>query len=147
MAPQWVEVARLDYLGIVEVCREIVIAEYLDARDVRSQEWGSVGSATAAMVLNGLGFVNRRPYLASQFFKTKPVAHLLGPAIMAEDLNDECLGRTLNWLYAHDLTALFAGIAMQARQRLGLSARALLQAPSGRAGRSSQSLHPTGVSA
>jgi transposase len=84
-----------------------------------------VGSATVAMVLNGLGFANRRLYLVSQFFKTKPVAHLLGPAITAEDLNDGCLGRTLDWLYAHDPTALFAGIATQARQRLGLSAREL----------------------
>jgi transposase len=70
-----------------------------------------VGTATVAMVLHGLGFANRRLYLVCHFFKTKPVAHLLGPGITAEDLNDECLGRTLDWLYAHDPTALFAGIA------------------------------------
>src|SRR5262245_50195590 len=39
--------------------------------------------------------------------------------------SDECLGRTLDWLYVHDPTALFAGIATQPRQRLGLSAREL----------------------
>src|SRR5262249_252217 len=39
--------------------------------------------------------------------------------------SDECLGRTLDWLHAQDATALFAGIATQARQRLGLSAREL----------------------
>ncbi len=39
--------------------------------------------------------------------------------------SDECLGRTLDWLYAHDPTSLFAGIATQARRRLGLSAREL----------------------
>jgi transposase len=126
MAPQGIEIARLDHLGIVGgVCREIGLADYLDARDTHTHERVSVGTATVAMVLNGLGFANRRLYLVSQFFKTKPVAHLLGPGIMAEDLNDECLGRTLDWLYAHDPTALFAGIATQARQRLGLSAREL----------------------
>jgi transposase len=126
MAAPGIEIARLDHLGIVAgVCREIGIAEYLDARDTQTHERVRVGSATVAMVLNGLGFANRRLYLVSQFFKTKPVAHLLGPGIMAEDLNDECLGRTLDWLYAHDPTALFAGIATQARQRLGLSAREL----------------------
>ena len=36
-------------------------------------------------------------------------------------LNDDCLGRTLDWLYAHDPTKLFAGIASQARQAFGIS--------------------------
>jgi hypothetical protein len=38
-------------------------------------------------------------------------------------LNDDCLGRTLDWLYAHDPTKLFAGIASQARQVFGISVR------------------------
>lgn len=38
-------------------------------------------------------------------------------------LNDDCLGRTLDWLYAHDPTRLCAGIASQARQVFGISAR------------------------
>ncbi len=83
----------------------------------------SVGTATVAMILNGLGFSNRRLYLVSQFFATKPVEHLLGPGITAERLHDDCLGRTLDWLYAHDPTTLFAGIARQARQRFGVAAR------------------------
>ena len=37
-------------------------------------------------------------------------------------LNDDCLGRTLDWLYAHDLTRLFAGIASRARQIFGITA-------------------------
>jgi transposase len=126
MGPQAIEIARLDHLGIVAgVCQEIGLADYLDARDTHTHERVSVGTATVAMVLNGLGFANHRLYLVSQFFKTKPVAHLLGPGITAEDLNDECLGRTLDWLYAQDPTALFAGIATQARRRLGLAAREL----------------------
>jgi hypothetical protein len=38
-------------------------------------------------------------------------------------LHDDCLGRTLDWLYEHDPTALFAGLARQARQRFGIAAR------------------------
>ena len=115
---------RLDHLGIVAgVCREIGLAEWLDAQDVQSQERVGVGTATVAMILNGLGFSNRRLYLVSQFFATKPVEHLLGAGITAEQLHDDCLGRTLDWLYAHDPTALFAGIARQARQRFGISTR------------------------
>jgi transposase len=119
-----VRVERLDHLGIVAgICREIGLAEYLDALAGPRQQQVSVGTATVAMILNGLGFSNRRLYLVSQFFATKPVEHLLGPGITAEMLHDDCLGRTLDWLYAHDPTALFAGIARQARQRFGIAAR------------------------
>jgi transposase len=115
---------RLDHLGIVAgVCREIGLAEWLDAQDTQSHERVSVGTATVAMILNGLGFSNRRLYLVPQFFATKAVERLLGPGITAEDLNDDCLGRALDWLYAHDATTLFAGIALRARRAFGIRAR------------------------
>src|SRR5437868_11192149 len=83
----------------------------------------SVGTATVAMILNGLGFSNRQLYLVPQYFANKPVEHLLGAGISADMLNDDCLGRTLDWLYAHDPTKLFAGIASRARQIFGIAAR------------------------
>jgi transposase len=114
---------RLDHLGIVAgVCREIGLAEWLDAQEPEKRQQVSVGTATTAMVLNGLGFSNRQLYLVSQFFANKPIEHLLGPGISAEMLNDDCLGRTLDWLYEHDLTKLFAGIASRARRILGIKA-------------------------
>src|SRR5205809_6269582 len=114
---------RLDHLGIVAgVCKEIGLASLLDAQEPEKRQQVSVGTATVAMVLNGLGFSNRQLYLVPQFFANKPVEHLLGPGIIAEMLNDDCLGRTLDWLYAHDPTKLFAGIANQARQVFGISA-------------------------
>src|SRR5260370_13910855 len=92
---------------------------------MKDQEQGnrqrvSVGTATTAMVLNGLGFSNRRLYLVPQFYADKPVEHLLGSGILAEDLNDDCLGRTLDWLYDHDVTRLFAGLALRARRSFGI---------------------------
>src|SRR5579862_1156511 len=115
---------RLDHLGIVAgVCQEIGLAEYLDRLDTSYHARVSVGTATVAMILNGLGFSNRRLYLVPQFFANKPVETLLGPGVTAEELNDECLGRALDWLYTHDPTALFAGLAAQARQRFGIAAR------------------------
>lgn len=126
MAATGYQTERLDHLGIVaEVCREIGVAGYVDALDEQQHERVSVGTATVAMVLNGLGFSNRRLYLVPQFFANKPVAHLLGPGIEAEDLNDDCLGRALDWLYAHDPTTLFAGIATQARRAFDIQARQL----------------------
>jgi transposase len=114
---------RLDHLGIVAgVCQEIGLAAWLDAQDPGNRQQVSVGTATVAMILNGLGFSNRQLYLVPQYFANKPVEHLLGAGIKAEMLNDDCLGRTLDWLYAHDPTKLFAGIANQARQVFGISA-------------------------
>jgi transposase len=75
------------------------------------------------MILNGLGESLRQLYLVPQYFANKPVEHLLGAGISADMLNDDCLGRTLDWFYAHDPTKLFAGIASQARQVFGISAR------------------------
>jgi len=103
-------VERLDHLGIVAgACLGIGSAAYLDALASPSRQQVSVGTATvatAAMVLNELGFSNRRLYFVPQFFATKPVEHLLGAGITAEQLHDGRLGRTLDWLYAHDPTAL-----------------------------------------
>ncbi len=67
------------------------MAAYLDAQEPNMQRQVSVGTATVALLLNGLGFSNRRLYLVSQFFEHKPIEHLLGPGIQAEDLNDDCL--------------------------------------------------------
>jgi transposase len=115
---------RLDHLGVVAgVCEEIGLAAYLDQLAGETKHHVSMGTATVAMILNGVGFSNRRLYLVPQFFANKPVEHLLGPGIEAADLNDDCLDRTLDWLYAQDPTQVFAGIATQARKIFGVSAR------------------------
>src|SRR5229473_1690290 len=94
---------RLDHLGIVAgVCQEIGLAAWLDAQDPGNRQQVSVGTATVAMILNGLGFSNRQLYLVPQYFANKPVEHLLGAGISAQMLNDDCLGRTLDWLYPRD---------------------------------------------
>lgn len=118
MVPRFV-VEHLNHLGIVaEICREIGVAEWLDQQDPTKRQQLSVGTATVALVLNGLGFSNRQLYLVPQFFADKPAGHLLGPEVRAADLNDDCLGRTLDWLYAHDVTMLFAGLALRALRAL-----------------------------
>jgi transposase len=120
MAPHFV-VEHLNHLGsVAAVCREIGVADWLDQQAPGHRQQVSVGTATVALVLNGLGFSNRQLYLVPPFFADKPVEHLLGPGILAEDLNDDCLGRTLDWLSAHDVTRLFAGLALRARHTFGI---------------------------
>jgi len=119
-------VERLDHLGIVGgVCQKIGLVEYFDGLDEREHARGSLGQAVLAMVLNELGFSNRRLYLVPQFFTHKPVERLLGLGITAEDVNNDCLGHALDWLTAYDLTALFVGLAYQARRRFAVAAEAV----------------------
>ena len=69
---------QLGHLGIVAgVCQEIGLAAWLDAQDPTNRQQVSGGTATVAMILNGLGFSNRQLYLVPQFFANKPVEHLL----------------------------------------------------------------------
>ena len=50
------ESERLDHLGIVAgVCQELGVAAYLDAQEPNVQRQVSIGTATVAMILNGLG--------------------------------------------------------------------------------------------
>ncbi len=47
---------RLDHLGIVAgVCQEIGLAAWLNAQEPTNRHQVSVGIATVAMILNGLG--------------------------------------------------------------------------------------------
>jgi transposase len=125
MATRYV-VEHLNHLGMVaEVCREIGVAAWLDQQEPGNRQRVSVGAATVALVLNGLGFSNRQLYLVPQFFADKPVEHLLGPGVTADALNDDCLGRTLDWLYEHDVTRLFAGLALRARRAFGVTVERL----------------------
>ena len=76
---------RLDHLGIVAgVCREAGRAQWLDERAGDQRRSVSIGTATVAMILNGLGFSNRQLYLVPQYFENKPVEHLLGEGITAD---------------------------------------------------------------
>jgi hypothetical protein len=64
---------RLDHLGVVAgVCEEIGLAAYLDRLAGESKHHVSMGTATVAMILNGLGFSHRRLYLVPQFFAGHP---------------------------------------------------------------------------
>ena len=102
-----------DELGIGDLVDELVPQDF-------SQRNVSVGRALKAMVLNGLGFANRRLYLMPEFFRNKPTERLVGAGIRPEHLNDDALGKALDTLYAFGLTELYRSIASRAAERLGL---------------------------
>src|SRR5262245_3839951 len=88
---------QLDHLGIVAgICQEIDLIGQIDQIVGATGRKVSVGQAIQAMVLNGLGFVNRPLYLTPEFYGNKPVEVLIGAGLRAEDLNDDSLGRALD---------------------------------------------------
>ena len=104
----------LDELGLVEKI-DAMIPQDLGQRQV------SVGMAVKAMILIGLGFVQRALYLTPDFFRGKPVGRLLGPGITAEMLNDDALGRALDAIFAFGVEAFYFLLASDVVGQLGLS--------------------------
>jgi transposase len=120
---QQVSSQSLNHLGLVAgMYEELGIGQVLDqaiAQDT-ARRVATVGQLVKAMVLNGLGFVNRALYLTPQFFQNKPVERLIGAGISAAQLNDDALGRALDALYEADVTLLFSLVTAEACRRLGL---------------------------
>ena len=115
---------NLDHLGLIAgMVDELGLPELIDTviKQDHDQRQVSIGLCVKAMILNGLGFVNRALYLMPHFFKDKPIERLLGKGIKAEHLNDDTLGRALDAIYASDPEMLYAQLAAQSVKRLGLS--------------------------
>lgn len=107
----------LDHLGLVAATIEkLGLVEKMNRRLPVSEAKGSkvsMGHRAAAMVLNGLGFMDDRLYLFPDFLKNKPVERLLGEGLTAEDFNDDVLGRFLDSVHAYGVTKLFSDIAFE----------------------------------
>lgn len=121
------ETKSLDHLGLVAgMCDQLGIVELIDQLmpQRRDQQHLSNGQCVKALILNGLGFYERRLYLVSDFFQDKPLDVLLRPDISPEMLNDDRLGRCLDDLHAFGVSTLYSSLAAQACQVLGLDQQA-----------------------
>jgi transposase len=107
-----IETLSLDHHGIVAgICKELRIAERINEQlKVHDKRIVSPGQAVVSMIINGLGFTNRRLYLSHQFFANKPIELLLESGLKAEDITDYTLGHTLDEIYEYGSSELFATI-------------------------------------
>lgn len=117
-----IKTKNLDHLGIVSgICEEIGLVSLIDSQtNSDEQRKVSIGTATKAMILNGLGFANRTLYLTPDFFADKPVDILLGADIKAEDLNSHSLGTALDALYYGGISEIFHTVSLQAIRTYGI---------------------------
>lgn len=107
----------LDHLGLVaSVINRLKLVEKIDARVKVSKDKGAkvtMGQRLAAMILNGLGFIDDRLYMFPQFLENKPIERLLGKGLSAGDFNDDILGRFLDAVSDYGVTPLFSEIALE----------------------------------
>lgn len=105
----------VDHLGLVAgICKELQIAQIIDSciPNESADQIVSTGTGVVAMILNGLGFVNKRLYMVSNFFENKPIAKLLEvPYLKSEHLNDDTLGRLLDRVYQYGVSELYSQVS------------------------------------
>lgn len=70
-----------------------------------------------AMLLNGLGFNERRLYFFSRFFTNVSTEQLFGPGVTPEHLNDDVLLRTLDRIYDYGTTDLLNRIVINVMKK------------------------------
>lgn len=64
------------------------------------------------MIINGLGFTNRRLYLMPQFFENKPVEKLIAEGLTADDITYDTLAATLDNIWAYGESKLYGQVAL-----------------------------------
>lgn len=114
----------IDHLGLVaDKIEDLEIISMIDERLSLKEGCGSkttLGERVAAMILNGLGFVDGRLYVFSEFLEKRPVSRLFGKPMKAEWFNDDALGRCLDRISAYGTTKLFTELSFSIGIRKGL---------------------------
>lgn len=119
---------HLGHLGLVaDKIDSLKLIELIDSRLPITPGCGSKishGERVAAMILNGLGFIDSRLYLFPEFLSDKPLDRLFGRPMLAEWFNDDASGRCLDAIAEYGPTKLFTELSLligQARGLLGKS--------------------------
>lgn len=83
----------------------------------------SHGERVAAMILNGLGFIDSRLYLFPEFLSDKPLDRLFNRPMLADWFNDDASGRCLDAISEYGTTKLFTELSLLIGQARGLLGR------------------------
>jgi transposase len=100
---------------VAGICRQINLVQIIDeSLPIPGGRKVSCGQAVQAMVLNALGLTGRALYLMPEYMRNKPVDLLIGEGLVADDFNDDTLGRALDEVQQAGVTELFARVASEA---------------------------------
>lgn len=116
--------AHLGHLGLVaDKIDGLKLVELIDHRLPVSKACGakvSHGERVAAMIMNGLGFIDSRLYLFPDFLSDKPLDRLFNRHVQSEWFNDDATGRCLDAIAAYGATKLFTELSLTVGQSCGL---------------------------
>lgn len=115
---------NLGHLGLVaDKIDDLNLIELIDRRLPINEAFGTKlthGERVAAMILNGLGFIDTRLYLFSEFLHDQPLDRLFNRKIKAEWFNDDALGRDLDAIAAYGPTKLLGELCLHIGSTRGL---------------------------
>jgi len=117
----------LDHFGLVAgIFDDLGISEVIDeampkTRDCKLQH----SEIIKGLIINGLGFTERRLYIFPTYFKDLALEKLFGHGIVPEDFNEDSVGRTLDRINRFGSTDLFNLIAMKCMQQLAFGTHLL----------------------
>lgn len=110
---------QIGHLGLVAgMIDELGISEVIDTVLPKTRDHTLPHSAVVkAMLLNGLGFNERRLYFFSRFFTNLSTEQLFGPGVTPDHLNDDVLLRTLDRIYEYGSTDVFNRIVLEVMKK------------------------------
>ena len=108
-------IKTIDHLGIVAgTFYKLGLAPIIDrALPKIGQHQLSSSQILLALILNGLGFTERRLYLFPEYCKHLDLERLIGPDISAKNLNESVIGRLLDKIYTYGPSKLFTDLVTQ----------------------------------
>src|SRR3990167_3153417 len=128
LSEQNFSIKHIGHLGLVaDKLDELNLIELIDQRLPISATHGakvSHGERVAAMIFNGLGFIDSRLYLFPEFLEDKAIDRLFNRELDVNYFNDDALGRCLDAISDYCATKLFTEIAFligQKKKLLGKS--------------------------
>lgn len=113
----------IDHHGLVAaVSRDLGISEKINKRIGSKDPRRKIqpGLAAVAMIINGLGFTNRRLYLTPQFFQSKAISFLFEEQVCADDFDDHALGKCLDEIADYGASRLYGEVAFEISMEQGL---------------------------
>lgn len=118
---------QIGHLGLVAgIIDELGITEILDQELPKTRNHAlSHSDIIKAMVLNGLGFNERRVYLFSRFFDNLATEQLFGPGVTPDHFTDDTILRTLDRIYNYGSTDLFNRIVIRVMEKMAFGTHLL----------------------
>ena len=115
------------HLGIVAgMIDSLGIPEYIDKEIPKLRHHAVThGEATKALLLNGLGYNERRLFLMPEYFEDIATERLLGAGIRPDQLNQYLFGECLDAIAAYGPTRLFTGIVLQMMEKIKMGTHRL----------------------